>query len=267
MICASHQSRLVLPRQCNLWFCKYSLGRTASLVLLTAFVAMAQEREDPGITRQQADNILDELKERLLEGFVNTAKSPSPIGPPSTGSLNVDAGYSLGSKQAPLVLVEFVDYQCRFCGQFEQTTFLELRKKYVDTGKLRLIIRDLPLTTIHPAAIRAAEVAHCAGDQGKFWPMHHALFLDQDKLDLRNRASYAGALKLDANNFQACVESEKHKQDILNDIEAASALQIASTPAFLLGKMSGHVVTGTLFTGAQSFSAIERKIRGSELRR
>ena len=96
-----------------------------------------------------------------------------------------DKEYSLGRADAPLTIVEFTDYQCPYCRQFQAQTFAQLKKNYIDTGKLRFIVRDLPLE-FHSAARPAAEAAHCAAEQGKFWEMHHAL-LDRQRAAARWR--------------------------------------------------------------------------------
>jgi protein-disulfide isomerase len=94
---------------------------------------------------------------------------------PQFAHLRLDAReYSLGRSDAPLTLLEFTDYQCPYCRKFQAETWPLLKKNYIDTGKLRFIVRDLPLS-FHSSARPAAEAAHCAAEQGKFWEMHHAM--------------------------------------------------------------------------------------------
>ena len=127
-----------------------------------------QERET--ITRQQADDILNELRQirQLLERQGATAAEEPPA--PITAKLNLAGMNMLGSKNAPLTMVEFTDYQCPFCQRFHTTVFNDLKKNYVDTGKLRFYSRDLPLD-FHSNALRAAQAARCAADQGQFWTL------------------------------------------------------------------------------------------------
>jgi protein-disulfide isomerase len=75
---------------------------------------------------------------------------------------------ALGRAGAPLTMVEFTDYQCPYCRRFQAEVWPQLKREYIDTGKLRYIARDLPLQ-FHASAAPAAEAAHCAGEQGKFW--------------------------------------------------------------------------------------------------
>lgn len=121
--------------------------------------------------------------------------------------MRLEGAYSLGSSEAPVTIVEFTDYQCPFCRRFESTTFAEIRKKYIDTGKVRFIVRDFPLVDMHPDAMLAAEAAHCAGDQGKFWPMHDALFSDASKLGKSGLIDAGESVKLDMEAFTSCLES------------------------------------------------------------
>src|SRR5438105_1377791 len=102
-----------------------------------------------GLTGEQADAILNELRQirLLLEKQRTTAPQavePSPSTPEQV-RLSLNGQHALGATDAPLTVVEFTDYQCPFCNQFHMTTFPELKKQYIDTGKVRFISRDLPL--------------------------------------------------------------------------------------------------------------------------
>jgi protein-disulfide isomerase len=110
----------------------------------------------------------------------------------------------------------------------------------------------------------AAEAARCAGDQGKFWPMHDALVSDAGKLGQKGLIDYAEALTLDAGTFRSCLESDKHKTEIQKDIQVAASLQINATPSFLIGKITGDEVAGAIILGAQPFSAFEAKLKEAE---
>jgi protein-disulfide isomerase len=229
-----------------------------------ATVPKSDKPQDVGITRQQADQILNELRaiRQLLQR--QTGPALQPQAPPQTGKLRLEGGFSIGSNDAPVTIVEFTDYQCPFCRQFHSTTFDEIRKKYVDTGMVRFVVRDFPLSEMHPDAMRAAEAAHCAGDQGQFLPMHDVLFADPGKLSEAGLIDYAQALKLDVPVFKSCLESETHKTEIQNDAQVASSLQINGTPSFLVGKVAGDEVSGAIIVGAQPLSVFETKIKEAE---
>src|SRR5207248_9391886 len=125
--------------------------------------------------------------------------------------------------------------QCPFCQRFHVTTFAELKRQYIDTGKVRFYTRDLPLD-FHPNAMRAAEASRCANDQGKFWPLHDRMGANPDKLDLANLLSFASDLKMDVNTFKSCVESEKYKNAVQTDVMEAMKIGATGTPTFVIGK-------------------------------
>ena len=84
-----------------------------------------------------------------------------------------------GNKNASVTVIEFSDFQCPFCEQFFKTTYTQLKKEYIDTGKIAFYYRHFPLTNIHPLATPAALASECANDQGKFWEYHDLLFENQ----------------------------------------------------------------------------------------
>lgn len=93
-------------------------------------------------------------------------------------SVSADDDPVLGNANAPVTMIEFSDYECPFCKRFYDQTLGQIKKEYVDTGKVKLIYRDYPLS-FHPGAEPAAQAANCAGDQGKYWQMHDKIFQAQ----------------------------------------------------------------------------------------
>src|SRR5712692_8333967 len=133
----------------------------------------------PGISQEQADSIVTELKQirQLLEkqqvqlARVMAPQQPAPPPPPEKVQMSIGNGwYAIGRDDAPVTLVEFADYQCPYCKRFHTDAYAELKKNYIDTGKVRFVSRDLPLE-FHPFAMKAAEAARCAGDQQKYWEL------------------------------------------------------------------------------------------------
>ena len=131
----------------------------------------------------------------------------------------------------PLTIVEFTDYQCPFCQRFHATAFGELKKNYIDTGKVRFYSRDLPLD-FHPNAMRAAEAARCATEQGQFWKLRDVMGANPDKLDMDSLVADAADLKMDVPAFRACVESEKYKNAVQTDVLEAMKIGADGTPDF-----------------------------------
>jgi protein-disulfide isomerase len=154
-----------------------------------------------------------------------------------------------GNADAPVTVVEFTDYQCPFCRRFQAESWPALERNYVDSGKVRFIVRDMPLR-IHSAARPAAEAAHCAGEQGRFWQMHQALLARDTKLDEASILAKAQALGLDVARFRACVTSNKYETAITRNAAQAAALGVQGTPSFIIGRVSHGELTGVRIAGA-----------------
>ena len=133
---------------------------------LTAIEAdLAQIKADLAAVKNQLGQLMRLLSQRPADGRITTS------GPVRT---SLGDAPMLGRADAPVTLVEFSDYQCPFCQRFFATTLSALKKHYVDTGKVRYVFRDFPLDQMHPQARKAAEAAHCAGEQGKYWEIGRA---------------------------------------------------------------------------------------------
>ena len=233
------------------------------LALSLLFPASAADKKNgaqPGITSEQADEILNELRQirQLLEKGAPPAAAAAEPG--SGIQMNIEGGPWLGRKDAPLTVVEFTDYQCSFCQRFHEATFPELKKKYIDTGKIRFASRDMPLE-FHSNASRAAEAARCAGDQGEFWEMRDRLISNASRLSPGDVTGYAHALKLDALQFQTCMDSGKYAKTVQKDTATAESLGVTGTPSFLVGKSTRAGVSGVILVGALPIEAFDEKLK------
>jgi protein-disulfide isomerase len=162
---------------------------------------------------------------------------------------NVEAkGPSKGPASAPVTIVEFSDFECPYCGRGEETV-AEVVRVYGD--KVRVVYRDLPLP-MHPNAPKAAEAAHCAGEQGKYWEMHAKLFANQRALEIPSLKGYAKDLKLDQAKFDKCLDSGATAALVEEGRKAGTELGINGTPAFF--------VNGVMISGAQPFDAFKEII-------
>jgi len=222
---------------------------------------------DTTITGSTADAILKELKEirRVLEKIEQQggrAKGPSK---PTTAKISIKGKQVMGSADAPVTVVEFADYQCPFCLRFTKTTFPLLKKKYIDTGKVRWVALNLPLS-FHKDARKAAQAAHCAGEQDKFWEMRELLFRNPQKLNTENLPAHAETLSLDITVFKECLQSDRHLADIDQDAKDANAVRLTGTPSFIIGKTAGDEITGQVVIGAQPMNKFDAAI-GKALRK
>jgi protein-disulfide isomerase len=252
------------------YFFRHARFAALPLVLLLPLAAQdskdsKKSKKDTGISSEQADQILDELRQirELLQQQSELLQAQAgKNGPPAPARAKLDlAGFQmLGSKDAPVTLVEFTDYQCPFCRQFHTTVFGELKKNYIDTGKVRFYSRDLPLDQIHPNAVRAAQAGRCAADQGQFWKMRDLMGANPDKLDLENLVAEAGTLKIDTKVFRQCVESQKYKEAVQTDFLEAIKIGAEATPTFVLGKSTPQGVDGELIVGSQPYTEFVKLI-------
>jgi protein-disulfide isomerase len=231
------------------------------LLILAAALA-ATSAFPQGITAQQADAILQELRNirALLERGAAAQPAPQPPQPVQQPPVKVSlkGAYVLGKVDAPVTMVEFTDYECPFCRAFHNQSFEEIKRKYVDTGKVRYVSRDYPLP-FHPKALPAAKVARCAGEQGKFWEMRKALI--SGALDTETMVKHSNDLKLDARKLQACLSDEKIDKAVQADITAAEAVGVGGTPTFVIGRSDGDTVEGPLVVGAQPLASFEGRIQ------
>lgn len=211
-----------------------------------------------GLSRDQGDAMISELRQirLLLEKQQKGDAAPAAPAPPEKVRVKLGREFALGRSDAPLVMVEYTDYQCAFCNRFSTTTFPELKKRYIDTGKLRFISRDFPLD-FHPHALKAAQATRCAGEQDKFWQMKDALMSNSARLTPELITSLARDAALDMAKFQACVDGGKYLTEIRDGIAVANSIGINGTPSFVIGKVAGDYLEGILVVGAQPFASFD----------
>ena len=141
-------------------------------------------------------------------------------------------------------------------------TYPQIEKEYVDTGKIRYVLLDLPLERIHKDAFKASESTQCAKDQGKYWEMHHRLFENQKAL--KPWSGHAEAIGLDLAEFEECMSSSKHASEIRAAMKEASKVGITGTPGFVLAlsdpKDPKKAKGLTFLRGAQPFSSFKVQI-------
>lgn len=164
-----------------------------------------------------------------------------------------------GPKNAEVTIVEFTDYQCPFCGRHFQDTDPQIQENYVDSGKVRYVIRDLPLP-FHANANVAAQAARCAGDQNKYWEMHDVLFNNQtawgEQSDPKATfTTYAQQIGVNTGTFDSCMTSEKYKEAVDADLALATQVGANATPTFY--------INGQPVVGAQPYSAFETAIEAA----
>jgi protein-disulfide isomerase len=237
---------------------KGSWFAAAAAPLILCLPAAAQQND--GITRQQAEEILRELRQirQLLQQ--QNAKNAPQEPPAQQAKLNLEGMPMLGVKTAPVTIVEFTDYQCPFCQRFHVATFPELKKQYIDTGRVRFFSRDMPLEN-HPNAVRAAMAARCANEQGRYWQLRDVMAANPNNLDMNSIEKFAADLKMDAKGLRACVESNKYQKAVQNDLIEAVKAGATGTPTFVVGRTTAEGVDGELMVGAMPFAMFDEKLK------
>ncbi|MBI3618656.1 thioredoxin domain-containing protein [Candidatus Peregrinibacteria bacterium] len=185
--------------------------------------------------------------------------APAPPTPPAATAPATGVGPTLGKADAPVTIVEFTDFQCPYCGKNYQQTFPDIKKNYVDAGKVKYELRMFPLTSIHPNAMAAAEAAMCANAQGKFWEMHEKLFSTQGTWSGESDATgtfktYASALGLNATTFASCLTNHETQAQIQKDMADGSAAGITGTPGFWIEGPNGKT---QLVSGAYPYATFQ----------
>lgn len=155
---------------------------------------------------------------------------------------------ALGPDNAPVTVVEFSDFQCPYCRQV-QPALKRLMTEY--EGKVRLVFRDYPLRNIHPQAQKAAEAAQCAAEQQKFWPYHDKLFASTG-LQVEDLKKYAQELELNTEQFNTCLDSNKHAKGVDEDMQAGQQVGVSATPSFF--------VNGMPLSGAASYERFKELV-------
>lgn len=163
-----------------------------------------------------------------------------------------------GDANAPVTIVEFGDFECPFCKKFFTSTFPQLKAEYIDTGKVKMYFRHLPLGS-HRYAQNLANATECANNQGDFWGMHDILYEKQiiGSYNIDTMTNYAKELGLDGNEFRTCLSGKDFNNNILVDLSAARQLGATGTPSFF--------INGLKISGAQPFSVFQQIIE-QELR-
>ncbi|MBS0376814.1 MAG: DsbA family protein [Proteobacteria bacterium] len=209
------------------------------------------------LTAEQGDEILRELREIRKMLADQKAKPAEPAAPAKVHLADI-APNAIGSPDAPVTLIEFTDYQCPFCKKFHERSWPEIKRRYVDTGKLRLVVRDLPLD-FHSSAMPAALAARCAGEQGRFLPVFESL-LKAAELTPEVINFVVTASGVQPGPYQACVARPQLKQLVSADAAEAERLGINGTPGFVIAQKQGTQLEGVLVVGAQPTEVFTSRI-------
>ena len=199
-------------------------------------------------------NVIDTNSELKFE-----EKTPNKENQEITMSVfTANASPYLGDENAPITLVEFGDYQCLFCNKFFHETESAILTNYVETGKVKIIFKDF--TIIGPDSIAAANAAHCANDQGKFWEYHDTLYNNwggenNDWASSENLLKFAQSIELNEEDFKKCTEDKKYDQLVTSSNNDARTLGLTGTPGFFVIGRDNQI---TKIPGAQPYESFQK---------
>jgi len=211
-------------------------------------------RTDVRALQTEQHQILSRLDE--LKKILQSRSQPPPI-----SSVSVRGETFRGDSGARVAIIEYADFECPYCGEYERKVFPQILSEYIAIGKVKYFYRDLPLP-MHARAFPAARAARCAGEQGKYWEMHDSLFAKQNALSAPALLDRAQTLGLDRAKFTECQSSEKYAADIQKNLSDAQNMQIEGTPTFFIGvvESGGDVTIKKRFQGAAPFDVFKTQL-------
>jgi len=168
--------------------------------------------------------------------------------------VNIEGAYYIGNKDAKVTVVEFTDYECPFCGRHYSESYLQLKRDYIDTGKILYVVRDFPLG-FHSNAQKAAEAARCVGEQKGnegYFKMHDKLFENQQSLSIENYQRWAREIGVDGAKFDSCLSSGKYFDAVQSDEKYGQTLGVSGTPS--------SFINGVQIEGAVPYSSFKQAI-------
>lgn len=211
------------------------------------YEGMESDESYEAIRDRILEHIRDTRRTKARANYIRTLKAQASVQvllePPSADVKVENAYITGGPATAPVVLVEFADYECPYCEKANP----QLHKLQTEFGsQLAVVYKDFPLP-MHHHSQKAAEAARCAGEQGKFWEYHDVLFYSR-QLDIADLKEHARVLKLDGNRFDECLDSGSQAEAVKKDLEEGKKLGLGGTPSIFV---NGHFVNG-----AQDYNAL-----------
>ncbi len=206
-------------------------------------------QNDTEKTQEMLDNAVATVVAEMpsVQEFAAAAGSGEPA-EPERYPIDADDDPYLGAEDAPILIVEFSDFKCGYCGRFVNDTLNPLIEKYGD--QIRFVYRDFPILT--DISYKAALASECAHDQDKFWEYHDLIFENQSALDENMLFDFADQLELNTELFQTCLNEEVHRDEVSADFQAARDIGASGTPTFL--------VNGKKLVGAQPLNVFSQLI-------
>ena len=226
-------------------------------------LALKEEVKQLKAGQESMKNDLAEIRKLLESG-----QKPTPTRAAAKAfepkDISIEGAPFKGQADAVITLVEYSDYQCPFCKRHMLQTHPQIASEYIDQGKVKYVMREFPLTSLHPRAVAASLAALCARDQGKYWEMHDVLFANQKKMTDDDIKGYASEAGLDIDTFVSCMDAGKYNEQVQSDLTEGRGLGITGTPSFALGLTapadSNQVKVMKVVRGARSYDSFAKEI-------
>jgi len=222
------------------------------------------DSSDSGVTTEELKEIISEIKTVAPQPAPQPAQQPTQPSGPQIFRVSLDDDPVKGNPNAPVTIVEYSDFQCPFCSRFFQQTLPLIEENYIDTGKVKLVYKDLPLDNLHPNARPVHIASECADEQGKFWEYHDVLFEKQSEwqqlssTDLSSTLTvYASDLGLQSASFETCLQSQDIADEVNKDTLEAASYGATGTPTFFIGTEKDGFIK---LVGAQPYAAFQGAI-------
>lgn len=181
------------------------------------------------------------------------AESQRPSVQSARDRIVADARHSIGPVDAAVTIVEFTDYDCAYCRRYYRETFPQIMEKF--GNQIRYVVRHFPLVSIHPKAVKAAEAAECAADDGRFWEFNDLLMQGVASLEVESLKQYAADLGVNTAAFNQCLDEGAKASNVQQDIRDGYMLGVRGTPSFFVNEYS--------LTGAQPIDVFSAYIEAA----
>ena len=242
-------------------------GIVAAIAIATflgGYAIGALDNDSDSLTADEIKEIISAVEAKAPAPAPQQAQAPTQPTAPQTFQVSLDDDPFKGNANAPVTVIEFSDFQCPFCKRFFDQTLPLIEENYINTGKVKLVYKDLPLVTLHPNVKPVHVAAECADEQGKFWEYHDALFEKQSEWqrlsssDLQTTlVQYADDFGLQTASFEACLNSPEMLEEVNADFLQAASFGATGTPTFLIGNEKNGFIK---LVGAQPYAAFQAAI-------
>jgi len=239
-------------------------GIVAAIAVATFFggyaIGTMDNNSNSSVSAEELEKIISEMEIKTTQPSQVLTQQPTQRGA-QIYTISIDDDPVKGDPNAPLTIIEFSDFQCPFCARFYSQTLPLLEENYIDTGKVKLVFKDLPLDRLHPNARATHIAAECANEQGKFWEYHDVLFEKQSQWQSLSTSNldttltnFAAGLGIQITDFQVCMESQEIADEVNDDTLEAASHGTTGTPTFFIGNEKDGF---TKLVGAQPFTAFK----------